>query len=114
MADRGSFGFISPPRLDMEQLLSEAQHRWLRPAEICEILRNYHKFHIATESPTRPASGSLFLFDRKVLRYFRKDGHNWRKKKDGKTIKEAHEKLKVRILFEVFLLVTFLYFLFCN
>ncbi|KAH0880448.1 LOW QUALITY PROTEIN: hypothetical protein HID58_067842, partial [Brassica napus] len=30
-----------------------------------------------------------------VLRYFRKDGHNWRKKKDGKTAKEAHEKLKV-------------------
>lgn len=41
-----------------------------------------------------PLSGSLFLFDRKILRYFRKDGHNWRKKKDGKTIKEAHEKLK--------------------
>ncbi|TYH95199.1 hypothetical protein ES332_A12G089900v1 [Gossypium tomentosum] len=41
-----------------------------------------------------PPSGSLFLFDRKVLRYFRKDGHNWRKKKDGKTVKEAHERLK--------------------
>lgn len=39
--------------------------------------------------------GSLFLFDRKVLRYFRKDGHKWRKKKDGKTVKEAHERLKV-------------------
>ncbi|XLR44260.1 hypothetical protein S83_028920, partial [Arachis hypogaea] len=39
--------------------------------------------------------GSLFLFDRMVLRYFRKDGHNWRKKKHGKTVKEAHEKLKV-------------------
>lgn len=39
--------------------------------------------------------GSLFLFDRKVLRYFRKDGHMWRKKKDGKTVKEAHERLKV-------------------
>ncbi|XP_047325089.1 calmodulin-binding transcription activator 3-like isoform X2 [Impatiens glandulifera] len=38
--------------------------------------------------------GSLFLFDRKVLRYFRKDGHIWRKKKDGKTVKEAHERLK--------------------
>ncbi|KAM0863251.1 hypothetical protein ACQ4PT_044732 [Festuca glaucescens] len=38
--------------------------------------------------------GSLFLFDRKVLRYFRKDAHNWRKKKDGKTVKEAHERLK--------------------
>ena len=45
------------------------------------------------------AGGSLFLFDRKVLRYFRKDGHNWRKKKDGKTVKEAHEKLKVSLKF---------------
>ncbi|WOK93336.1 hypothetical protein Cni_G02033 [Canna indica] len=79
----------------MEQLVLEAQHRWLRPAEICEILQNYKKFCIAPEPPNRPPSGSLFLFDRKVLRYFRKDGHNWRKKKDGKTVKEAHERLKV-------------------
>lgn len=43
----------------------------------------------------KTSGGSVFLFDRKVLRYFRKDGHNWRKKKDGKTVKEAHEKLKV-------------------
>ncbi|XP_022141955.1 calmodulin-binding transcription activator 2-like isoform X2 [Momordica charantia] len=93
MADRGSYGLA--PRLDIDQLLIEAKHRWLRPAEICEILRNYPKFHIASEPPERPPSGSLFLFDRKVLRYFRKDGHKWRKKKDGKTVKEAHEKLKV-------------------
>ncbi|KAE8672774.1 Calmodulin-binding transcription activator 2 [Hibiscus syriacus] len=73
----------------------EAQHRWLRPAEICEILCNHQKFLISSEAPARPPSGSLFLFDRKVLRYFRKDGHNWRKKRDGKTVKEAHEKLKV-------------------
>nr|XP_009798948.1 PREDICTED: calmodulin-binding transcription activator 2-like isoform X2 [Nicotiana sylvestris] len=93
MADCGS----DPPgfRLDITQILSEVQHRWLRPAEICEILRNYRKFHITPEAPHRPVSGSVFLFDRKVLRYFRKDGHNWRKKKDGKTVKEAHEKLKV-------------------
>ncbi|PON81899.1 Notch [Trema orientale] len=93
MAERGSYGLT--PRLDIQQLLSEAQHRWLRPAEICEILRNYQTFRISSEPPNRPPSGSLFLFDRKVLRYFRKDGHNWRKKKDGKTVKEAHEKLKV-------------------
>ncbi|XP_042440998.1 calmodulin-binding transcription activator 2-like isoform X3 [Zingiber officinale] len=80
---------------DIEQLLVEAQHRWLRPAEICEILQNHRKFRIAPEPPNKPQSGSLFLFDRKVLRYFRKDGHNWRKKKDGKTVKEAHERLKV-------------------
>ncbi|KAK8616229.1 hypothetical protein V6N13_017787 [Hibiscus sabdariffa] len=93
MVDPASFTLA--PRLDIEQILLEAQHRWLRPAEICEILRNYQKFLISSEPPTRPPSGSLFLFDRKVLRYFRKDGHNWRKKKDGKTVKEAHEKLKV-------------------
>ncbi|KAL4374886.1 hypothetical protein AHAS_Ahas05G0226600 [Arachis hypogaea] len=40
------------------------------------------------------AGGSLFLFDGTVLRYFRKDGHNWRMRKHGKTVKEAHEKLK--------------------
>lgn len=38
----------------------------------------------------------MFLYDRKVVRNFRKDGHNWRKKKDGKSVQEAHEKLKVK------------------
>ncbi|XP_042385291.1 calmodulin-binding transcription activator 3-like isoform X1 [Zingiber officinale] len=92
MADARRFSLT--PQLDIQQILIEAQHRWLRPAEICEILQNYKKFNIAPESPNKPPSGSLFLFDRKVLRYFRKDGHNWRKKKDGKTVKEAHERLK--------------------
>ncbi|OIV96201.1 hypothetical protein TanjilG_14878 [Lupinus angustifolius] len=93
MAEGVSYGL--GPRLDIQQLQFEAQHRWLRPSEICEILRNYRMFHITPEPHNRPPSGSLFLFDRKILRYFRKDGHNWRKKKDGKTVKEAHEKLKV-------------------
>ena len=39
--------------------------------------------------------GSLFLFNKRVLRFFRKDGHSWRKKKDGRTVGEAHERLKV-------------------
>jgi hypothetical protein len=70
----------------------------------------------------------LFLFDRRAVRFFRKDGHNWQarvqtnaalfalpacrlglecarslerpaaaqKKKDNKTVKETHEKLKAR------------------
>lgn len=40
--------------------------------------------------------GKIVLFDRRMLRNFRKDGHNWKKKNDGKTVKEAHEHLKVR------------------
>ncbi|PWZ15146.1 Calmodulin-binding transcription activator 6 [Zea mays] len=39
--------------------------------------------------------GTVVLYDRKVVRNFRKDGHNWKKKKDGKTVQEAHEKLKI-------------------
>ena len=37
------------------------------------------------------------MFDRKVLRFYRKDGYAWRKKADGRSIREAHEKLKVRV-----------------
>ncbi|KAL3812227.1 hypothetical protein ACJIZ3_013495 [Penstemon smallii] len=81
--------------LDIRQLLQEASHRWFRPPEICEILSNHTKYYVNPESPVKPPAGSLYLFDRKVLRFFRKDGYNWRKKKDGKTVKEAHEKLKV-------------------
>ncbi|KAL5198751.1 hypothetical protein ABZP36_002263 [Zizania latifolia] len=94
MAEVRKYGLPNQPP-DISQILLEAQNRWLRATEICHILSNYKKFSIAPEPPNRPGSGSLFLFDRKILRYFRKDGHNWRKKKDGKTVKEAHEKLKV-------------------
>ncbi|XP_015695237.2 calmodulin-binding transcription activator 1-like isoform X1 [Oryza brachyantha] len=94
MAEVRKYGLPNQPP-DIPQILLEAQNRWLRPTEICHILSNHKKFSIAPEPPNKPASGSLFLFDRKILRYFRKDGHNWRKKKDGKTVKEAHEKLKV-------------------
>lgn len=43
---------------DIKQILLEAKHRWLRPAEICEILRNYEKFHISPEAPNKPVSMS--------------------------------------------------------
>lgn len=37
----------------------------------------------------------MYLFNRRVLKFFRKDGHQWRRKKDGRAIAEAHERLKV-------------------
>ncbi|XP_019431155.1 PREDICTED: calmodulin-binding transcription activator 3-like isoform X2 [Lupinus angustifolius] len=86
---------IPNQHLELDEILREAERRWFRPAEICEILRNYQKFKLSSNPPIRPPAGSLFLFDRKALRYFRKDGHRWRKKKDGKAVREAHEKLKV-------------------
>ncbi|XP_024529258.1 calmodulin-binding transcription activator 3 isoform X2 [Selaginella moellendorffii] len=81
---------------DMGQIVQEACARWLKPPEVCDILRNYQRygFDLNPVPPSRPASGSFNLFDRKALKYFQKDGHNWRKKKDGKAVREAHERLK--------------------
>ena len=55
--------------------------------------------------------GSLFLFDRRAVRFFRKDAHNWRKKADGKTVRETHEKLKVGHCWVLLTHTFFLYFL---
>ncbi|KHN34827.1 Calmodulin-binding transcription activator 4 [Glycine soja] len=80
---------------DINDLHQEAQARWLKPAEVMYILQNHEKFQFTQEPPQQPTSGSLFLFNKRVLRFFRKDGHNWRKKRDGRTVGEAHERLKV-------------------
>lgn len=45
--------------------------------------------------PSRPKSGSMLLYSRKKVRY-RRDGYCWKKRKDGKTTREDHMKLKVQ------------------
>ena len=45
--------------------------------------------------PYRPKSGSMLLYSRKKVRY-RRDGYCWKKRKDGKTTREDHMKLKVQ------------------
>ena len=64
------------------------QGRSRRPSPLTSYLSLY-------QSLVTTSAGILFLFDRKTVRFFRKDGHNWQKKKDGKTVRETHEKLKV-------------------
>ncbi|XP_017235766.1 calmodulin-binding transcription activator 4 [Daucus carota subsp. sativus] len=80
---------------DLSQLIQEAQVRWLKPPEVLFILQNHKDHQLTDKPPQRPSSGSLFLFNKRVLRFFRKDGHSWRRKRDGRTISEAHERLKV-------------------
>ncbi|ONK63063.1 uncharacterized protein A4U43_C07F11030 [Asparagus officinalis] len=75
--------------------VTEARSRWLRSSEICEILRNHKRFNLTVDPPHKPPGGSFFLFNKNEVRNFRKDGHCWRKKKDGITVREAHEKLKI-------------------
>ncbi|XP_076944351.1 calmodulin-binding transcription activator 6-like [Bidens hawaiensis] len=88
-------GFKTMEDLDMRSMMEEAKTRWLRPNEIHAVLCNHKHFSISVKPVNLPPSGTIVLFDRKMLRNFRKDGHNWKKKKDGKTVKEAHEHLKV-------------------
>ncbi|XP_047980068.1 calmodulin-binding transcription activator 4-like isoform X3 [Salvia hispanica] len=80
---------------DIKHLGREAQSRWLKPAEVYFILKNYEEHQLAHQVPQKPTSGSLYLFNKRELKFFRKDGHNWRKRKDQRTIAEAHERLKV-------------------
>ncbi|CAI9259793.1 unnamed protein product [Lactuca saligna] len=88
-------GFKTMEDLDVPNMMEEAKTRWLRPNEIHAVLYNHKHFSISVKPVNLPSSGTIVLFDRKMLRNFRKDGHNWKKKKDGKTVKEAHEHLKV-------------------
>ncbi|OIW18403.1 hypothetical protein TanjilG_31543 [Lupinus angustifolius] len=92
-------GFHTMQELDVGSIMKEARTRWLRPNEIHAILCNPKYFTIHVKPVNLPKSGTIVLFDRKMLRNFRKDGHNWKKKKDGKTVKEAHEHLKARTFF---------------
>ncbi|CAN6199044.1 unnamed protein product [Urochloa humidicola] len=88
-------GFLTCADLNFEKLMAEAGTRWFRPNEIYAVLANHSRFKVHAQPIDKPASGTVVLYDRKVVRNFRKDGHNWKKKKDGKTVQEAHEKLKI-------------------
>jgi len=83
--------------VNVSVLFEQTQQRWLKNQEVYEVLLNCRKLclPITSDRLERPNGGTFFLVNRKEQRNFRRDGHNWQKKKDGKTVKETHEKLKV-------------------
>ncbi|CAH2048210.1 unnamed protein product, partial [Iphiclides podalirius] len=68
-----------------------------RGPEIAAILISFdkHTEWQSKEVKIRPKSGSMLLYSRKKVRY-RRDGYCWKKRKDGKTTREDHMKLKVQ------------------
>ncbi|XP_048435457.1 uncharacterized protein LOC125475134 isoform X2 [Pyrus x bretschneideri] len=78
---------------EMEVRLDQKYHRWLSAQQICNVLRNPN-YTISEKPATTPPSGSIVLYDRNLVKHFRKDGYKWKTAKDGRT-KEGHEKLKV-------------------
>ncbi|XP_069677784.1 calmodulin-binding transcription activator 2 isoform X3 [Periplaneta americana] len=73
------------------------RHRWNTNEEIAAILISFerHNEWQSKEVKIRPKSGSMLLYSRKKVRY-RRDGYCWKKRKDGKTTREDHMKLKVQ------------------
>ncbi|KAL8587315.1 hypothetical protein ACOMHN_045562 [Nucella lapillus] len=95
-----------PPKLDLpEQLqkivpatqLPPSLNRWNTNEEIASVLIAFdrHKEWLLEKPRTRPPSGSLLLYNRKKV-MFRRDGYCWKKRRDGKTNREDHMKLKVK------------------
>ncbi|XP_052285378.1 calmodulin-binding transcription activator 1-like isoform X3 [Dreissena polymorpha] len=78
-------------------ILPQFRHRWNTNEEIAGILLAFssHSQWQHHEVRLRPPSGCLLLFNRNSVRY-RKDGYCWKKRKDGRTIREDHMKLKVQ------------------
>ncbi|XP_031235439.1 calmodulin-binding transcription activator 1 isoform X10 [Mastomys coucha] len=71
---------------------------WSQAAEeIAAYLITFEKHEewLTTSPKTRPQNGSMILYNRKKVKY-RKDGYCWKKRKDGKTTREDHMKLKVQ------------------
>ncbi|XP_061768903.1 calmodulin-binding transcription activator 2 isoform X2 [Nerophis ophidion] len=71
--------------------------RWNTNEEIASYLVTFDKHDewLSCTLKTRPKNGSIILYNRKKVKY-RKDGYSWKKRKDGKTTREDHMKLKVQ------------------
>uniref|UniRef100_A0A8C3AAG9 Calmodulin binding transcription activator 2 n=1 Tax=Cyclopterus lumpus TaxID=8103 RepID=A0A8C3AAG9_CYCLU len=71
--------------------------RWNTNEEIASYLISFdrHDEWLYCTLKTRPKNGSMILYNRKKVKY-RKDGYCWKKRKDGKSTREDHMKLKVQ------------------
>ncbi|XP_036403789.1 calmodulin-binding transcription activator 2 isoform X2 [Megalops cyprinoides] len=77
--------------------LPKERLRWNTNEEIASYLISFdrHEEWLSCTLKTRPLNGSIILYNRKKVKY-RKDGYCWKKRKDGKTTREDHMKLKVQ------------------
>ncbi|XP_077997994.1 calmodulin-binding transcription activator 1-like [Glandiceps talaboti] len=87
--------FIS--KLPKAEFFPKERHRWNTNEEIAVYLLSFdkHQEWLTTEKVQRPSSGRMLLVNRKQMKSYRRDGFCWKKRKDGKTTREDHMKLKV-------------------
>ena len=65
--------------------------------EIYAILNNYSsETSLTNQVQIRPSNGSLFLFDRNIVKNFKKDLYTWKRRKDGgNSVREDRMSLKI-------------------
>jgi len=74
------------------------QYRWLKTVQIVEILTQVCQKQISLSNISeinQPESGNLYLIDKTVMKRWRKDKHDWKKRPDGRTVRENQEKLRL-------------------
>ena len=79
-------------------LAASAADRWWKTPEIHAILSRRDEFGLTVRLvalPHCPGSGDWFVVDKSILKQWRKDGHVYRTRKDGSSVIEHHERLKV-------------------
>ena len=57
--------------------------RRLKNKEVLDVLQRFHVLGLESspQVQTRPQSGQLLLYDRAVVKHFRRDVHEWKKKR---------------------------------
>ena len=107
--------FSIPPFLKSAQQASKLEIELMPIQEIASMLIAFDRHHdwMSKEVKIRPKSGSMLLYSRKKVEdcfpptdwswpptnfqvRYRRDGYCWKKRKDGKTTREDHMKLKVQ------------------
>lgn len=89
---------LFPEDLKREPIdFSRSRSRWYTNEEVASILTNFsaHPEWQTNELQVRPKSGAVLLYSREKVRY-RQDGYCWKKRKNGRTTREDHMKLKVQ------------------
>lgn len=78
-------------------VFSNTRNRWYTNEEVAAILTNFssHPEWQTNELQVRPKSGAVLMYSREKVRY-RQDGYCWKKRKNGRTTREDHMKLKVQ------------------
>lgn len=82
---------------DVATIFCRIKSRWYTNEEVACILKHFksHPEWQTNELQVRPKSGAVLLYSREKVRY-RQDGYCWKKRKNGRTTREDHMKLKVQ------------------